>query len=424
MLTSFAAAAQAPLDVRVALVIGNSAYPGEAALETPANDAAAMKRTLAQLGFAVVDLEDGSREQMTAAIASVRDRLRGKQAIGMLYYAGHGLQLDWHNYMVPVDAKMNTAADVPAQTVDIDSVITAFKAAGNRMNIVVLDACRDNPFSSNASGKGLAQLDAPPGTFLAYATAPGNVAEDGTEGTNGLYTGYLVQELAKPAVKIEDVFKRVRLQVRQKSQGRQVPWESTSLEEDFFFNDGQKFMMSSEELANLAAQAKQREQVLLQQAAQAREKEWLLAQELKQQRERHAMALRDAQAQELAMQARVREADRLTAQARTSEQARLAAESKLREEQRLVAEASARERERELALAQQQERDRAAAAVRALEVARQAEQVRIKELEQAKAEAFARANEKSDSQSAAEAAFAREKSDWDRIAESRNPEDY
>jgi uncharacterized caspase-like protein len=235
-LVSITATAQAPGDVRIALVIGNAAYGGAAALTNPANDAAAMSAALKTLGFTVVEIKDGSRAQMTEAIASVRDSLRGKQAVGMLYYAGHGVQVDWRNYMVPVDARMTTAADVSAQALDVNAVLAAFTAAGNRMNIVVLDACRDNPFAGTGSGKGLAQVDAPPGTFLAYATAPGNVAEDGA-GTNGLYTGYLVQELARPAARIEDVFKRVRLQVRQQSKGRQVPWESTSLEQDFYFND-------------------------------------------------------------------------------------------------------------------------------------------------------------------------------------------
>jgi Caspase domain len=120
-------------------------------------------------------------------------------------------------------------------------VIVAFKAAGNRMNIIVLDACRDNPFSGITSGKGLAPIDAPAGTILAYATAPGNVASDGdAKSTNGLYTGFLLQELKKPQTKIEDVFKRVRLNVRRSSQGAQIPWESTSLEDDFYFNTGIK----------------------------------------------------------------------------------------------------------------------------------------------------------------------------------------
>ena len=240
-LATFSAAAQAPPDVRVALVIGNAEYAGNAALANPANDARAMASTLKQLGFTVVELRNGGKTAMNEALAKVRDALKGKQGVGMLYYAGHGLQLDWRNYMVPVDAKMTSAADVPTQAIDVNTVLEAFKGAGNRMNILVLDACRDNPFASAGSGKGLAQVDAPPGTFLAYATAPGNVAEDGdAKAGNGLYTQYLLQELKKPSARIEDVFKRVRLNVRQQSQGRQIPWESTSLEDDFYFNAGLK----------------------------------------------------------------------------------------------------------------------------------------------------------------------------------------
>ena len=238
-LLAFAATAQAPGDVRVALVIGNSAYISAPKLLNPANDAKAMGDTLRSLGFTVVELRDGSKAQMAEAIAKVRDALKGKQGIGMLYYAGHGLQMDARNYMVPVDAKMGKSTDVAPQTVDVGSVIDAFKGAGNRMNILVLDACRDNPFGGITTGKGLAPLDAPSGTFLAYATAPGNVAEDGDVKTgNGLYTQYLLQELKKPQANIESVFKRVRFAVRKASSGRQIPWESTSLEDDFQFNDG------------------------------------------------------------------------------------------------------------------------------------------------------------------------------------------
>jgi hypothetical protein len=244
-LLTVAATAQAPLDVRVALVIGNSTYAGNAALTNPGNDAQAMASALKQLGFTVVELRNGGKSEMTQAVVKVSDVLRGKQGVGMLYYAGHGLQLDWRNYMVPVDAKLSSAADVLSQAVDVNTVLEAFKSAGNRMNILVLDACRDNPFAATASGKGLAQVDAPPGTFLAYATAPGNVAQDGDvksgdKAGNGLYTQYLLEELKRPATRIEDVFKRVRLNVRQQSQGRQIPWESTSLEDDFYFNAGLK----------------------------------------------------------------------------------------------------------------------------------------------------------------------------------------
>ena len=250
-LATLAASAQTPSDVRIALIIGNSAY-ALAPLANPANDARAMSSALSGLGFQVVELRDGSKEQMAAAIAQVRRQLQDRKGIGMLYYAGHGVQLDWHNYMVPVDAKMASASDVAQQAVDVGLVIDAFRSAGNRMNIMVLDACRDNPFAGTASGKGLAQIDAPPGTFLAFATSPGNVAEDGDAQGNGLYTRFLLDELRKPTAKIEDVFKRVRLQVRQASGGRQIPWESTSLEEDFYFNSGVK-IVKPDEKAQLAA---------------------------------------------------------------------------------------------------------------------------------------------------------------------------
>ena len=198
-----------------------------------------MGDVLRGLGFTVIEVRNGNKAQMAAAITQVQGSLKGKQGVGMLYYAGHGLQMDARNFMVPVDAKLTKGSDVALQTVDVGSVVEAFKSAGNRMNILVLDACRDNPFGGITTGKGLAPLDAPSGTFLAYATAPGNVAEDGdAKGGNGLYTQFLLQELKKPQARIEDVFKRVRFNVRQQSQGRQIPWESTSLEDDFQFNNG------------------------------------------------------------------------------------------------------------------------------------------------------------------------------------------
>jgi len=227
--------AQAPLDVRVALVIGNSAYL-LAPLVNPANDARAMSEALKAKGFVVHEARDADRAAMQDAITRMGDALKGRQGVGLLYYAGHAIQLDWRNYLVPVDARMSVAADVPRQTIDVQTVLDAFKAAGSRVNIVVLDACRDNPFGVAASGKGLAQIDAPPGTLLEYATAPGNVADDNPGGSNGLFTHYLLQEMRVPGARIEDVFKRVRLHVRRKSEGRQVPWESTSLEDDFYFD--------------------------------------------------------------------------------------------------------------------------------------------------------------------------------------------
>ena len=422
------ASAQAPLDVRVALIIGNSAY-ATSPLLNPANDARAMGEVLRSLGFQVIELRDGSKSQMTEAITRVSASLKGKQGVGMLYYAGHGLQLDWRNYMVPVDANLKNASDVAAQTIDLSSVIDTFKAAGNRMNIVVLDACRDNPFgSSTSSGKGLAQLDAPPGTFLAYATAPGNVAEDGDEKSgNGLYTLYLLQELKKPIAKIEDVFKRVRLNVRKQSQGRQIPWESTSLEDDFYFNDGVKFTIKPEELARIAAEARASEQKRLAQEAQAKEREQQLALQVSKERERQQTEALALEQQRVAAETRAREAARLGAEARGKEQEKLAAEAREREQQRLAQEAQARERERLLAQEQAKERERLASEARAREQERLAEATRLKELERLAAQAKAPpppASSKADKELLAAQAFKEEKAAWDAIRTSNNADDF
>lgn len=225
--------ARADVAPRVALVIGNAAY-ASAPLANAGNDARAMAAVLAEQGFEVIEAQDATQRQMFQALDLARQRLQGRQGVGLLYYAGHGLQLDWRNFLLPVDARPARAADVPGQALDVQTVLDAWRDAGTGTNIVVLDACRDNPFAHTASARGLAPLDAPPGSFLAYATAPGHVAEDGTlDSGHGLYTGFLLQELRQRRAAIEDIFKRVRLQVRRSSQGRQVPWESTSLEEDF-----------------------------------------------------------------------------------------------------------------------------------------------------------------------------------------------
>ena len=144
---TYSSIAQAPLDVRVALVIGNAAYVSIPALGNSTNDAKSMATILRKLGFQVVEVVDGNKAQMEKAVDDLQALLKGKQAVAMLYYAGHGLQLDWHNYMVPVDVKLTQASDVPKQTIDIEAVITSFKKATTRMNIIVLDACRDNPFA-------------------------------------------------------------------------------------------------------------------------------------------------------------------------------------------------------------------------------------------------------------------------------------
>jgi hypothetical protein len=247
-----AAQAQGAAAPRVALVIGNNRYATQP-LVNAARDGKEVAGALRRLDFEVIEVIDGSKLQIESAIERLRASLRGRQGVGLFYYAGHAVQIDWRNFIVPVDATLRVRRDVMDQAVDVAKVLEAFAASDTRTKIVVLDACRDNPFGSTGRAAGLAQMDAPPRTLIAFSTAPGNVAEDGTEGGHSLYTYYLLQELRRPKSRIEDVFKRVRLQVRQQTTGKQVPWENTSLEDEFFF-DG-----SSRKPAGQDATQRQRE---------------------------------------------------------------------------------------------------------------------------------------------------------------------
>jgi uncharacterized caspase-like protein len=243
---------------KVALVLGNSNYK-QAPLKNPVNDARAIGEALTAAGFVVTAKLDAGRAEMAAAVEAYVKELAAKKCVGLFYYAGHGVQLAWKNYMLPVDAEIDTVDDVQKRAVEVNSLMTGLTKAANPLNVVILDACRDNPFGTAkpTQQKGLSQMDAPINTILAYATSPGNVASDG-EGANGLYTENLLREIKVPEAKIEDVFKRVRLGVRRKSNGAQIPWESTSLEEDFWFippkelkaaSDAEKQKLFEEELA-------------------------------------------------------------------------------------------------------------------------------------------------------------------------------
>ena len=422
-LYSFAVPANAPLDIRYALVIGNAAYPGAAKLDNPLNDAAAIAMTLRGLGFEVAELQNAGRLQMANAVDLMTEQLKGKNATAVFYYAGHGMQLNWRNYMVPVDAKLASPSDVPRQTVDLSSVVDSFKKAGNRVNILILDACRDNPFkAASATGKGLAPLDAPAGTFLAFATAPGNVAEDGdiADGNgNGLYTQFLLQELKTPAARIEDVFKRVRFSVRKKSQGRQIPWESTSLEEDFYFNDGVKFTFRPEYLAKVEADMQGKREQRRAQEAQAREREQQLVAEQTKERERQLASAKAVEQQRQADEARLKEIQRLAAEARTKEQNRLTQEIKDREELRIALQAQAKEREKVIAL----ERASAQQAQAARERERAADESRIAEIGRlvARAKALSPTPPVPAAQ-ARELELRTAKSDWGKAKDSADPD--
>jgi hypothetical protein len=220
---------------RMALVIGNAAYDS-APLRNPVNDARAMATTLRELGFAVSALENASMTEMKRAIDDFGDGLRRSGGVGLFYFSGHGAQINGRNYIIPVGARVKGERDVEYESVDVGRVLGKMEDAGNRMNLVILDACRDNPFarSFRSAASGLAAMDAASGTFIAYATAPGRTADDGS-GANGLYTEQLIRYMRTPGLKVEDVFKRVRIEVEKDSGGKQVPWESSSLKGDFSF---------------------------------------------------------------------------------------------------------------------------------------------------------------------------------------------
>ena len=220
--------------IRRALVIGNAKYE-QAPLRNPVNDAEDMSRALRRMGFKVDLLRDSTHREMEYRIEEFARHLR-RGGIGLLYYAGHGVQLQGQNYLVPVDARLEGAADVKYRTVHLGWVLDQLDDARNDLNIVILDACRNNPFmrSWRSSQRGLAVVQAARGTLIAYSTSPGDVALDG-DGRNGTFTKHLLAQITTPSLPVEQVFKQTRVGVMQETNGQQVPWESSSLLGDFFF---------------------------------------------------------------------------------------------------------------------------------------------------------------------------------------------
>lgn len=228
-------ATAARAEKRVALVVGNGAYP-MAPLRNPINDARAMAKTLNQLGFEVILRTNLSQRGMIEALRDFGERL-GRNGEAVFYFSGHGMQVKGRNYLIPVDADIRGEDEVPYMSLDMAQVLDKLEAARSRANIVILDACRNNPFVRTfRSGRmGLAQMDAPVGTLIAFATAPGSEARDG-DSEFGTYTRHLLQHLPTPGLQAELVFRRVREDVTAETKDRQVPWESSSLKGDFFFN--------------------------------------------------------------------------------------------------------------------------------------------------------------------------------------------
>jgi hypothetical protein len=221
---------------RAALVIGNDRYL-ENPLGSAGNDARAMAALLTKAGFKVELSVNATLAGMTAAIDSLgRTALSPDVGSVLFYYAGHAAQLDWNNYLLPVDCKVQSAADIPTQCLDLGMLISRLGRAKGKVCLIFLDSCRDNPFGTRVrlADKGMSPYDAPAGTLLAFSTAPGRVAVEVVGSSNGLYTEHLLRELSVKGARIEDALKRVRLNVRLASNGFQVPWESTSLESDVF----------------------------------------------------------------------------------------------------------------------------------------------------------------------------------------------
>ena len=229
---------EALAEKRVALIIGNSAYKNISALDNPKNDAALMARTLEGVGFDVTVTTDSDLLTMNRAIGNFSRKLRssGKDTVGLFYYAGHGVQARGANYLVPLGARVENQADLTLETISAADILTHMESAGNKLNLVVLDACRNNPYKSRfrSSARGLARTQAASGTLLAFSAAPGQVADDGT-GQHSPYTLALSQAVREPGLSVEQVFKRVRVKVETETGGQQTPWEESSLRGDFYF---------------------------------------------------------------------------------------------------------------------------------------------------------------------------------------------
>jgi hypothetical protein len=223
---------------RVALVIGNSAYQYTSSLVNPENDARLIAEKLRTTGFEVLEHTNLGHQGMRRAFAAYTSKIEfyGRDTVGLIFYAGHGLQVNGQNYIMPVDARITKEADVEVEALNASSLMRAITLSGNKLNVIILDACRNNPYRATfrSASRGLARMDAPVGSLVAFSTAPGMVAADGT-GSNSPYSESLARAITTPGLKIEDMFKRVRNDVFKQTKGSQVPWESSSIFRDFYF---------------------------------------------------------------------------------------------------------------------------------------------------------------------------------------------
>jgi hypothetical protein len=239
---------------RIAYLIGNSVYEDGSILYNPVNDARDLGKNLSDLGFEVHQFENVNRTDFQRLLKLYAKALNedADHTVGLFFYAGHGMQIDGRNFLMPTDAvEFSDAEDAEEVCITLDSVMATLQLANNKMNIIILDACRNNPFKglSNVQTKrdsteGLAPIEAPVGTIIAYSTAPDRVALDG-DGLNGLYTQELIKAIHIPDLTIEQMFKKVRTQVKEISDGEQIPWENSSLESEFYFKRNPQVTVTS-----------------------------------------------------------------------------------------------------------------------------------------------------------------------------------
>ena len=236
LLIACSGGAWAQKEKRVALVVGNGAYQHAEPLRNPVNDARAMAKVLKDAGFEVILRENATRRGFVDALHEFSGKVP-PGGVGLFYYAGHGIQVRGVNHLVPIDAALANERDVKYETIDLNDVLGGLDEARARLSLVILDACRDNPFARRfrSTSRGLAQTDAPRGTVIAYATAPGDTAADG-DGENGVYTSELLKAIAQPGLKLEEVFKRTIDGVARVTANKQTPWVSSSFRGDFIFN--------------------------------------------------------------------------------------------------------------------------------------------------------------------------------------------
>ncbi len=237
-----AATSAALAENRIALVIGNSAYRNVTALPNPANDAKAVSELLAGAGFEITPAENLTQTDMRRVVRDFAAKVaeKGSDTVALVFYAGHGVQVDGENFLVPVDANIARESDLPIEAVRLADLMNVLAAVPAKARIVILDACRNNPFSDIAktTGRGLAIVDAPKGSIVSYSTAPGSVAADGS-GNHSPFTAALLKVARAPGLPIEQAFKQVRFEVNQTTDGQQTPWESSSLVSNFAFFPGQ-----------------------------------------------------------------------------------------------------------------------------------------------------------------------------------------